>query len=301
MTNLHGRQHGDVERALLESFAEDAAPRPAKAAVLSALGFNGALVASQTAAVASPAARVGVLLLTKWIGVGAMTGGLIVGALQAFAPRPESVVAIDSTIVPKKEEPSAKRMDHGSPEMKLDERGPAGAPSADGRAPSESASIGTVPALRAARPRTATSHSLPESVSVPRSPESPSAAPALGPPVLQGVGTAAFAESSSLSEAKPAAPATTLGTMLAAEVTELESVRQALATGAPATALSRLAHYDKEFPAGALRPEATVLRVEAWMKSGAPARAAEIAEASLPALPPRYAEKVRLLLSPENK
>ena len=55
---------------------------------------------------------------------------------------------------------------------------------------------------------------------------------------------------------------------LEGEVTALDRARSALAAGDAARALALLAQYEQVFPKGALRPEATYLKIQALSKSG---------------------------------
>jgi hypothetical protein len=55
---------------------------------------------------------------------------------------------------------------------------------------------------------------------------------------------------------------------LASELKSLEETRARLAAGDPTGALAKLSVYEKSFPRGALRNEATVLRIEALVKAG---------------------------------
>jgi hypothetical protein len=56
--------------------------------------------------------------------------------------------------------------------------------------------------------------------------------------------------------------------LLAAEVSTIDAARTALSAGSAARALGELDRYDREFPAGVLGPEATVLRIEALVRQG---------------------------------
>jgi hypothetical protein len=55
---------------------------------------------------------------------------------------------------------------------------------------------------------------------------------------------------------------------LSAEVAVLDTVKQLLVAGDPASALNALAKYHASFPAAVLGPEATVLEVQALMAQG---------------------------------
>jgi TolA-binding protein len=62
------------------------------------------------------------------------------------------------------------------------------------------------------------------------------------------------------------------------EIRLLDHARAALLQHAPSRALERLDQYAQRFPRGALRQEATVLRIEALREQGDPARAAALAQ-----------------------
>jgi hypothetical protein len=87
---------------------------------------------------------------------------------------------------------------------------------------------------------------------------------------------------------------------LAEEIGWLDGARHELAAGQPPSALALLDRYDREFPAGALKPESIVLRVEALVAAKDRATAVAVAERSLPSLPEKYADKIRRLLSQER-
>jgi hypothetical protein len=62
--------------------------------------------------------------------------------------------------------------------------------------------------------------------------------------------------------------ATSRASLLSREVLVLDGARAALASGDAVSARAILDGYDSEFPAGNLRPEATVLRIEALLRAG---------------------------------
>jgi hypothetical protein len=72
---------------------------------------------------------------------------------------------------------------------------------------------------------------------------------------------------------------------LAHAMSILEAARTALDAGAPAKALSLVDDYEREFPNGSLLPEATVLRIEALVASGADRDALRVADRFLAASP----------------
>ncbi|HXK20305.1 MAG TPA: tetratricopeptide repeat protein [Polyangiaceae bacterium] len=143
--------------------------------------------------------------------------------------------------------------------------------------------------------------------------------PVTAPPRAVGEASAAPAlpaDGAHNDEASPAEPrsqlhrAATLGTAsadkanaadvssLEGEVTALDRARSALAAGDAARALTLLAEYEQAFPKGALRPEATYLRIQALSKSGQRDAARELAARFLAKHPSSpHAAQLQALLS----
>ncbi|MBI3206588.1 MAG: hypothetical protein HYZ29_33935 [Myxococcales bacterium] len=83
------------------------------------------------------------------------------------------------------------------------------------------------------------------------------------------------------------------------EVALVSSARQALSRGDSGAALGLLDRYQREFPAGRLRPEALVLRVEALVRAGKADRARELARGYLAQSPGgAHASRLRELVGP---
>jgi hypothetical protein len=81
------------------------------------------------------------------------------------------------------------------------------------------------------------------------------------------------------------------------EVIALDRARAAIAGAGPAQALSILDDYGARFPRGVMRPEATVLRIEALVNAGDRAAAERAAEAFLRANPSSpYVPRIRTVL-----
>jgi TolA-binding protein len=99
---------------------------------------------------------------------------------------------------------------------------------------------------------------------------------------------------SELAAPKPVARAPRVHTSrLAQEVAALDAVRAALGSGDTKRGFALLASYARDFPAGELAPEATLLRVEALLASDRRERAAQVARAFLRANPSsHYADKI---------
>jgi TolA-binding protein len=85
---------------------------------------------------------------------------------------------------------------------------------------------------------------------------------------------------------------------LEGEVTALDRARSALAAGDATRALTLLAEYEQAYPKGALRPEATYLRIQALSKSGQRDAARELAARFLAKHPSSpHAAQLQALLS----
>ena len=85
---------------------------------------------------------------------------------------------------------------------------------------------------------------------------------------------------------------------LEGEVTALDRARSALAAGEAARALELLGQYEQAFPKGALRPEASYLRIQALSKSGQREAARELAARFLAKQPSSpHAAQLQALLS----
>jgi hypothetical protein len=86
---------------------------------------------------------------------------------------------------------------------------------------------------------------------------------------------------------------------LEGEVAALDRARAALAAGEPARTLDLLDGYEQAFPKGALRQEATYLRIQALSKAGQRGAARDLAARFLAAHPETpHASQLQRLLSP---
>jgi TolA-binding protein len=93
-------------------------------------------------------------------------------------------------------------------------------------------------------------------------------------------------------EAAPVPP-----TSLAQEMRVLDAARRVLASGDPQSALATLIEYEREFPNGALRPEASVLKVRALLAAGDRAGAEALARRIIERAPQsEHADAVRAAL-----
>jgi hypothetical protein len=128
--------------------------------------------------------------------------------------------------------------------------------------------------------------------------------PATADPPTVDVGSLPRAPSARPTATLPTASARAAGSdtpSLSSELAALEDARASLNAGKARDALAKLDAYDREFPAGHLRDEATVLRVEALIRSGDPASAQALAESFLAASPSSpYGTRVRSLLGAQG-
>ena len=86
---------------------------------------------------------------------------------------------------------------------------------------------------------------------------------------------------------------------LVAETAHLDRAREALAGGDWATCLQRVTHYEATFPKGVLRPEATLLRIEALVRAGDRVTARRLARAFAEAHPSSpHLDRLDSLLGP---
>lgn len=99
---------------------------------------------------------------------------------------------------------------------------------------------------------------------------------------------AAPSTSSAVEAPRPVQPVATNSSAnlsLAAEVASLDRARKALSTGNSSAAFAELSDYQRQFPRGAMGPEATVLRIEAMSAAGDRSGARSLAERFLAAHP----------------
>ena len=89
--------------------------------------------------------------------------------------------------------------------------------------------------------------------------------------------------------------------LLEREVVWLDQARQALASGNARGASQSLDGYDREFPRGALQPEAQFLRVQALLGEGRRAEASALARRLVVAHPAAaHAQKLKEILEHER-
>ena len=256
----------DFQRELIRSAESD---RPsARALERTLMGLGVGLTALPAAAVPSAAAgtKLGAALLTKWLLSGLALGMVVTGGaglshrLLAPSPRHEGTSAGGTTAPPA----PLRATDQGSHprDTALPPPEP-GAPAADTLAPT--------PVVR----RT---NDAPK-----RSGEQP--AQTLPAPT-SGSAERAFA-------VDPTPPLATLER----ETSLLDAARRALARGGATDALAALAGYERAFPQGALRPEASVLKVRALLGAGDRAGAEALGRRVIAAAPgSEHADAIRAAL-----
>jgi hypothetical protein len=266
-----------IERALLEAFHEDVPRRGAKLAAMAALGAGIAHAGVTSAAVggiagAKAGARTAIasaskgtaLAVLKWFGVGMLGGAAVVGPRELVGRRQPS---LDATALVRTTPTRATTRTTLS--------GPAIIGESD---PTDRSHLASTPAPLVREP------SSQVATPVRTGTGSPGAIPPPAPPEVQAASTPT---------PTPTQPPSRLGE----ETGLLDGARQALAGGHPRAALELLDRYDREFPGGTLKPESVVLRVDSLVKSGNGAAAIAYANGSSAALPEKYAQKIRLLLS----
>ena len=119
-------------------------------------------------------------------------------------------------------------------------------------------------------------------------PESLPNAPANAPPAVRSV---------TKTTAPLPAPAPTASASIAREIELLDDVKAKLGAGSPSEAARALDSYDREFPQGTLRPEATVLRIRTLLLNGDRAGAEKVGNDFLAKNPNGvHAKRVRALL-----
>jgi len=321
----------DLERSLLRSAdsdepGENALPRAAAALGIGAAAMSvvaGVAVAEQAALGGAAAAKPLTLLsLAKWLGVGVTAGVVASGGAHAavvtverYAAFEQREVALAAAPAPKKRGKASARAAETAPapealpappdlpEIELSPE-PAAAPAAGfavapapAALPTPEAAVGTAlppPPEAVAGPSVGSfSIEAPPVASPPAEAPPVASAPAKAPPVMSKAEEAAFA-AMALGRGHDGQSAWSL----AEELKRLDAVREALRSGRAADAIAYLDAYRKQFPTGALRTEAVVLRVEALLKAGNRAGAERQAEVLFRTAPEgRHAARIRELLA----
>jgi hypothetical protein len=171
------------------------------------------------------------------------------------------------------------------------------------------ASVGGYTAVKHARVTTNVGRAIEPQAVVARGNDSPAPSPpsseegatSTAAPVAAATPPPAAAQRHRASNPKAASPGKTATdtSSLEGEVAALDRARAALAAGDPARTIDLLDGYEQAFPKGALRQEATYLRIQAFSKSGQRGAARDLAARLLADHPESpHASQLRQLLSP---
>jgi hypothetical protein len=162
--------------------------------------------------------------------------------------------------------------------------------------------VSTANTGRASEPQQAIAHGNEASVALPPATEASAApgAPAVDAPENGANLPAAALQRHRAAASKGASPDKASDvSSLEGEVAALDGARAALAGGDPSRTLGLLDQYQQAFPRGALRPEASYLRIQALSKSGQAGAARELAARFLASHPKSpHAAQLQALLSP---
>lgn len=270
LTPLISSTEDELELLLLRSAEEDEPKASALPKVAAALGLGASVGLVATAVVAEKAVAGGAAVtkpltlvsVLKWLGAG-MTAGALAGggAHVAFRPSRAGTVAPAAAVAQAPAPGELRQVPR--PVVPPPPAAPEEAKLAEEEAPVRS----TAPSPRAA------------------------AAPA---PAVTG---APLGSTASFDAPAPTPATTSTPLSLSEEVAALDAARRELAAGRARSALGAIDAYRARFPAGALRAEATVLRVEALLGSGDRAGAEREASVIVRAAPEsRHAARVLDLL-----
>lgn len=277
----------ELEALLLQSAEDDEPAAEALEKVGAALGVGAAALAAASAgsALAGQAAAAGhavalskpltFLSLAKWlavgIGAGIATGGVAQVASRAVEPTPAATVTAAPVLAP----PSTVTPLAPAPRAEATIPAPELAPESSAVPPASTATFAPLPAATAA------------AAAVPTAAPAQTGSATFDAPAANAVG----------------APVSTLDkSTLGDETKALDGARAALAEGRAAQALTGLDAYGAKWPAGALRAEAALLRVDALLRLGNRAAAEREANALISAAPSsRYATRARTLLAAKRE
>jgi hypothetical protein len=239
--------------------------------VAATMGLVTATVVAEQALVGGAAASKPLTLLSvlKWLGVG-MTAGALVGGGAHVAFRPARV----GTLAP------------------TDSVSPAAAP-----AELRQVAPAVVPPPPPAAAEEDEEEALEETAAPPPARSGPPAPRVATTPAPAVTGAPLGSTASFDTTASSVSPATIATPSLTEEVAALDAARRERAAGRTRSAVTAIDSYRSRFPAGSLRTEATVLRVEALLGSGDRAGAEREANAIVRAAPgSRHAARVLELL-----
>jgi hypothetical protein len=277
LTPLLSSTDDELEMLLLRSAEGDEPSANALPKVAAALGIGAATLGAATSAVLVEQALVGsaaakpitLVSVLKWLGVG-MTAGALAGgtAHVAFRPARTGALALSAVTAPTPVPAAQRELRPLAPSLI-----PPPPPDEDEDEEVTEEEAPPSPTNAAAR-----------AAARPDAPRAPAAAPPHG-------STASFA-----ADPPPAATPEQVSA-LSEEVRSLDAARRELTAGHAAAALAAIDNYRARFPQGSLRTEATVLRVEALLRSGDRAGAEREAHVIVRAAPgSRHAARVLDLL-----
>jgi hypothetical protein len=302
-----------VARALLGSFAQDEVPAQAKERAFAAFGIAAAMASTSTVASGATAGVMGAapgatVVAKSVLSAGALTvvKALIVGAaVGAVVTHTAMRVSTDSRDTRAGSPPAALQVATGANHL-----------SDDAPVKTTDPTLAVAPTLGSADLQGRVEADAPLPIvarAAPASPPPVEASRARSPTRTRpasrlssddGAAPASVPENTSLpANAAPAvsvrssSPATLTG-----EVFRLDRARAALREGSPSFAVRQLDAYDAEFANGALRQEATVLRIEVLVDMGDDVHARALAEAFAAAHPRSgYLNKIREMLARRSK
>jgi hypothetical protein len=259
----------EFERDLIRAAQRDEPGSRALARTLASLGAGLSVAPLAAAAAPNGATKLGALALGKWLVTGMAIGVVTMGGVRLSgigtqgagrsAPQPESRGAAERA-------PHRSVRPSSSSVTSPVEVPPAGPPSAAAPA------VSVLVARRSADAEVEGTEARPSGV----------------PGVASGAAQRSFPLEA------PSGRAATLD----AETNLLDGARRALANGNANAALGLLADYDRAFPAGALRPEASVVRVRALLAAGDRAGAEALGRRIIAAAPKsEHADAIRKWLA----
>ena len=270
-----------LQRTLLRAALREEPPADLSARTLSALGLGAAITASTTAASGAAAAvgskaaaGLGVTGAVKWVGIGVFAGAVALGAVQATQHMAQS------------------HTQARVPAAQVSQRASEAVAGAGQTTPAETPGApATSLTIQAQNPAPAAPGA--NGAAAPTFEQDYPAPPPL--PADSQVSASMTALSSQPPAPVEAASARANGSLaLAAEVALLDKARAALAGGRADEAISILDSHSWQFPAGALGPEAFVVRLQAMTRAGQGAAARQMARELLQR-DPGNAQRARIL------
>jgi hypothetical protein len=276
------RQQGvsRLTTVLLEAARTDAPPKARLERMLGVGAGAGVVLAAETAGAAAvgatPVAKsvVGIALVIKWLGMGAVAGAVVsAGATQISRVRVHETSGAVAVPTPRDEHAAS------APAV--------AARLAEPRSVVELPAPTAAPATQAHRsePHPGPVRVQPRSVSFAASSQTPQIPQSPAETATPAATSEAVAEQSGSPEAR----------VLREEILALGRAKAALNRSAPGEALSVIRDYRARFPLGRLGPEATYLEMEAELANGNRARAESIAERLASGAAPN-AERAREIL-----